>query len=209
MALPFPGFHSWLWKNPAPNPNPNPNPPANTFPNTNPNPNFPVSSADTFAALDVDAFQLSRSPKEKKNSSPQKLCGNTGNRVNKGPQRRRHSLDLDFDMVIVQPNYFSGSESEGSDWSVGWFEPHAPEFCGDVDPENSFAVLVPCYGSPSPDSFGGKGRFGQEEPSSASSTDTSKSQLWAAVLSNITKDSHAETNFYLQQWVSSLQTYPQ
>ncbi|KAI5075054.1 hypothetical protein GOP47_0011015 [Adiantum capillus-veneris] len=206
MALPFPGFHTWLWKNPSPNPNPNPNPPAHTFPNTIPNHNFPVSSADTFAALDVDAFQLSRSSNEK-NSSPQKVCGNAKRRVNKGAQRRRnHSLDLDFDMVIVQPNCFSGSESENSDWSVGWFEPHAPEFCSDGEPENSFAVIVPCYGSLSTDSCGGKARLGQEEASNVNCTTTSKSQLWAAVLSNIANDSHADTNFYLQQWVSSLQT---
>ncbi|KAJ0494707.1 hypothetical protein HanIR_Chr12g0600501 [Helianthus annuus] len=40
-----------------------------------------------------------------------------------------------------------------SDWSVGWMEPHAPEFFNSDDEDadagavadNSFAVLVPCY----------------------------------------------------------------
>lgn len=113
-------------------------------------------------------------------------------------------LDLDFDMVIVQPDYFSGSNSEGSDWSVGWFEPHAPEFCSDGEAENSFAVLVPCYGgSALPDSFGGKAWCVQEEVVNPLFNTNSKSQLW---LSNLGKDSQAETNFYLQQWVSSLKT---
>ena len=79
-------------------------------------------------------------------------------------------------MVIVTStahdhSYFSRSDSEegstGSekDWSVGWFEPHAPDFSctdevtgvegegedenEDADAENSFAVLVPCYGGAS------------------------------------------------------------
>ncbi|KAH7436286.1 hypothetical protein KP509_05G011600 [Ceratopteris richardii] len=204
MALPFPSFHHWLWKSPSPNlnPGPNPNPPANSFPSTNGNSNYPVSSADSFAALDVDAFQRRTSPRER-NSSTRKVCGNAQGKIQKGRQRRRNqSLDLDFDMVIVQPDYVSGSESEGSDWSVGWFEPHAPEFCSDGEPENSFAVLVPCYGSPSTE---GRARFGQEGSLNANSPNHSRSQLWAAVLSNITKDAHADANYYLQQWVSALQ----
>lgn len=202
MALPFPNFHGWLWRNPNPNPNP--------IPNTNPN--FPVSSADSYAALDVDAYQFSRNPDFKKSGTAaesRKVYGGNGNgnrrRLQRG-RRKIQSLDLDFDMVLVPSDYFSGSESEGSDWSVGWFEPHAPDFCSDGEPENSFAVLVPCYGSPSPDCFGGKGRFGQEENSSPHVNSNTKSQLWAAVLSNIAKDPHAETNHYLQQWLSSLQS---
>lgn len=39
----------------------------------------------------------------------------------------------------------SGSESEDSDWSIGWLEPHGPDFLCDDETDDSFAVLVPCY----------------------------------------------------------------
>ena len=32
------------------------------------------------------------------------------------------------------------------DWSVGWLEPHGLGFQSDEDSDDSFAVLVPCYG---------------------------------------------------------------
>ncbi|XP_078433259.1 uncharacterized protein LOC144704646 [Wolffia australiana] len=43
--------------------------------------------------------------------------------------------------------------SDDSDWSIGWLEPHTPDFFADAeppepDPESSFAVLVPCYARP-------------------------------------------------------------
>lgn len=40
----------------------------------------------------------------------------------------------------------SGSESDDSDWSIGWLERHDPEFENDSETDNSFAVLVRCYG---------------------------------------------------------------
>lgn len=52
-------------------------------------------------------------------------------------------------MVIVPSDgggCISGSESDGSDWSIGWLEPHPHDFCtSDGESEDSFAVLVPCY----------------------------------------------------------------
>jgi hypothetical protein len=51
--------------------------------------------------------------------------------------------------VCFHPNsvslFLSASDSNDSDWSIGWLEPHAPDFLGDVDADDSFAVLVPCY----------------------------------------------------------------
>ena len=38
------------------------------------------------------------------------------------------------------------SESDDSDWLIGWLEPHGPGFPSDDETDNSFAVLVPCYG---------------------------------------------------------------
>lgn len=57
------------------------------------------------------------------------------------------SIDPEHDMVIVP----SDSESDGSDWSIGWLEPHPHHFRdSDADSEDSFAVLVPCYRTPAP-----------------------------------------------------------
>lgn len=63
-------------------------------------------------------------------------------------EERRTRIDREYDMVIVPSDggCFSGSESDDSDWSIGWMEPHASDFQGDnSDNESSFAVLVPCY----------------------------------------------------------------
>jgi hypothetical protein len=57
-------------------------------------------------------------------------------------------VDREYDMVIVPSDgggCLSGSESDDSDWSIGWLEPQATELQTDGDPENCFAVLVPCY----------------------------------------------------------------
>ncbi|KAF5206608.1 hypothetical protein FRX31_003812 [Thalictrum thalictroides] len=47
------------------------------------------------------------------------------------------------------------SESDNSDWSIGWMEPHAPGFQTNDGMDSSFAVLVPCYGHSSKDQFSG------------------------------------------------------
>lgn len=63
-------------------------------------------------------------------------------------EERRIRIDREYDMVIVPSDggCFSGSESDDSDWSVGWIEPHASDFqSNNSDNESSFAVLVPCY----------------------------------------------------------------
>lgn len=67
-----------------------------------------------------------------------------------GEERRRRVDKEEYDMVLVRSDdvYLSGSESDESDWSIGWLEPHNPDFCDDNEEEeedNSFAVLVPCY----------------------------------------------------------------
>lgn len=62
--------------------------------------------------------------------------------------REERKIDREYDLVLVpsEGGYFSDSESEDSDWSVGWLEPHGPGFHSDDDTDDSFAVLVPCYG---------------------------------------------------------------
>lgn len=62
--------------------------------------------------------------------------------------REERKIDREYDIVLVPSDggCVSGSESDDSDWSIGWLEPHGPEFQSDDDTDNSFAVLVPCYG---------------------------------------------------------------
>ncbi|KAL6548082.1 hypothetical protein OROHE_009144 [Orobanche hederae] len=61
--------------------------------------------------------------------------------------RRITRIDREHDVVLVPSDgvCLSGSESDDSDWSIGWLEPHAPDFQCDDDVDDSFAVLVPCY----------------------------------------------------------------
>lgn len=62
--------------------------------------------------------------------------------------REERKVDREYDVVVVPSDggCVSGSESDDSDWSIGWLEPHGPGFPSDDETDNSFAVLVPCYG---------------------------------------------------------------
>ncbi|XP_044474714.1 uncharacterized protein LOC123202719 isoform X2 [Mangifera indica] len=66
----------------------------------------------------------------------------------KWQSREERKIDREYDVVIVPSDggCVSGSESDDSDYSIGWLEPHGPGFQSDEDLDNSFAVLVPCYG---------------------------------------------------------------
>ena len=62
--------------------------------------------------------------------------------------REERKIDREHDVVVVSSDggCFSGSDSDDSDWSIGWLEPHGPGFQSEEDSDDSFAVLVPCYG---------------------------------------------------------------
>jgi len=67
--------------------------------------------------------------------------------------REEAKIDKEYDLVIVPSDggfVDSDAESVDSDWSIGWLEPHGTGFSNDNDEshetDNSFAVLVPCYG---------------------------------------------------------------
>ena len=67
---------------------------------------------------------------------------------NRRRSRGEPRVDREYDMVIVPSDgggCLSGSDSDDSDWSIGWLEPLAPDLQTDGDSEGSFAVLVPCY----------------------------------------------------------------
>lgn len=70
-------------------------------------------------------------------------------RLGKVDQRR---VDTEIDGFVLPAerdgdgdDWTTCSVSDESDWSIGWFEPLSSGFQGD-DSDNSFGVLVPCYG---------------------------------------------------------------
>lgn len=65
----------------------------------------------------------------------------------KSREERIMSMHNEHDVVLVPSDgiHLSGSDTDDSDWSIGWLEPHAPDFQSDDEGDNSFAVLVPCY----------------------------------------------------------------
>ena len=109
-----------------------------------------------------------------------------GRRRRASKKWNQKKTDSEFDLVIVPADgiSMSGSDSEDSDWSVGWFEPHHSDFT-DNELEDSFAVLVPCYGSPTPQ-LGGAARspFQFEEP---------KSLPWDNILASLSRQTHEGT----------------
>lgn len=104
----------------------------------------------------------------------------------KWKSREEGSVDTESDVVLVPSDgvCLSGSESDDSDWSIGWLEPHAPEF--QSDDEGSFAVLVPCYRNDCKEFDGGP-----------------NSQFLSAI-KNL-PDDFADGKTYVEQWLSSLQ----
>ncbi len=81
----------------------------------------------------------------------------------------------------------SGSESDDSDWSIGWLEPHAPDFLSDDETDGNFAVLVPCY------------RHGCKEL-----VEDPNDHLLSAI-KNLPNEYSADGKKYIEQWLSSLQ----
>ncbi|KDP29767.1 hypothetical protein JCGZ_18702 [Jatropha curcas] len=63
--------------------------------------------------------------------------------------REERKVDKHYGDAVVVPSdggvCLSGSESDGPDWSIGWVEPHGPDFRSDEENDDGFAVLVPCY----------------------------------------------------------------
>jgi hypothetical protein len=57
--------------------------------------------------------------------------------------KEERRIDREFDAEVVPSDgvCLSGSESDDPDWSIGWFEPHGPDF----DSNDGLAVLVPSY----------------------------------------------------------------
>ncbi|KAK4393960.1 hypothetical protein Sango_1866800 [Sesamum angolense] len=57
----------------------------------------------------------------------------------KSREERSRRIDKEYDVVLVPSDgvCLSGSESDDSDWSIGWLEPHAPDFQSDDEADDS------------------------------------------------------------------------
>ncbi|XP_010531352.1 PREDICTED: uncharacterized protein LOC104807670 [Tarenaya hassleriana] len=101
--------------------------------------------------------------------------------IGKGGMRK----EVDHETVSLSDGgkCWYGSETDGPEWSVGWTEPHGPDFESNDEGDSGFLVLVPCY------------RAVVEEGSS--------NQLLSAVKNfptGISPDGHN----YMEQWLSAL-----
>ncbi|KAI3930842.1 hypothetical protein MKX01_037288 [Papaver californicum] len=112
----------------------------------------------------------------------------------KWQSRDERRIDREYDIVLVPSDggCLSGSESDDSDWSIGWMEPHGFDFISDDETE-SFAVLVPCYGRAGTATRGGD--------VSVDNSGNSRNQLLGAIV-ELTDGCSAE---YMEQWLTSLQ----
>ncbi|XP_068313313.1 uncharacterized protein, partial [Pyrus communis] len=107
--------------------------------------------------------------------------------------REERRVDREYDIVIVPSDggdILSGSESDDSDWSIGWLEPHGPGFQSDDDKsDNSYAVLVPCY-----------------SPGCKEVVEDSNNELLSAI-KNLSDEFSSDCKNYMKQWLSSLQNF--
>uniref|UniRef100_A0A2P2JC19 Uncharacterized protein MANES_13G100300 n=1 Tax=Rhizophora mucronata TaxID=61149 RepID=A0A2P2JC19_RHIMU len=103
-------------------------------------------------------------------------------------EQRRVEKQCCGDVVLVPSDggvSLSGSESDGPDWSIGWMEPHGPDFRSDEEKDDGFAVLVPCY-----------------RPGSKELVESSNNKLLSA-MKNLPYDLSSEGKNHIE-WLSSL-----
>ncbi|CAL9091620.1 hypothetical protein MUK42_20620 [Musa troglodytarum] len=97
-----------------------------------------------------DSYMGIREPdslKSAANKGP-RIRSNSRRTVKKRHNREERQIDKEYDAVLVPSDggCMSGTESDDSDWSIGWSEHLDPEFHSEKEVNDSFAVLVPCYG---------------------------------------------------------------
>ena len=128
MAVSLTHFSYWLWGGKEKKPVSNSPPLSNS------------SSEWGFALKEPETVKFPLVKGSKIAPSPRKV-------KRKWQSREERRIDREYDMVLVPSDgggCLSGSESDDSDWSVGWMEPHSPDFLSDDESDNSFTVLVPC-----------------------------------------------------------------
>ncbi|KAH0734158.1 uncharacterized protein [Solanum tuberosum] len=167
MALAFNPLSWWLWSGKHQEPKISKGTSANSSPDS--------------SLLELDTLKFTLDRRRNMSSSSRKV-------KRKWESREERKIDREYDIVLVPSDggCVSGSESDDSDWSVGWLEPHGPDFQSDDDRDDSFAVLVPCYG---------RGRADLED---------NAQDKFMQTIGNF-RDLHASGNKkFIEQWLSSL-----
>lgn len=128
MALAFTNLSWWLWSGKKKEPRIS----NGTCLNSSPESGLWESDAIKFPSVKGANIAASSSRKVKR----------------KWHSREERKIDREYDVVVVPSGEesVSGAETDDSDWSIGWLEPHGPGFQSEDDTDDSFAVLVPCYG---------------------------------------------------------------
>ncbi|KAF0914823.1 hypothetical protein E2562_031926 [Oryza meyeriana var. granulata] len=139
MAMGLNRFTQWLWPGSA----------ARVAATTHELPTAGLTSASFpdfpsgFREPDTVTFATAGAGERHRRRVRQKRAGNR-----RRSSREESRVDREFDMVIVPSDgggCLSGSESDDSDWAIGWQEKLSPELQTDGDPDSCFAVLVRCY----------------------------------------------------------------
>eukprot|EP01018_Ginkgo_biloba_P035267 Gb_14558 [translate_table: standard] len=186
----FPNITRWLWRRRDSIAQPRPT----------------KSSSQPSAAAASSSPTSASKPRGKSRGAESAVSGGQQQRHNNGKKsgprrqwrgRRESRIDTEFDSVLVptEVECMSGSESGDSDWSIGWYEPHSSELSSENGSENSFAVLVPCYGIPSgPVVESWNGDYSQK----------SNNRRRKEFMFN---GSRADNNHYVEEWLSSRQRH--
>lgn len=104
----------------------------------------------------------------------------------------KRRADTEIDGFVVPEDvgdWTSCSDSDDSDWSIGWFEPLSSRFSSDDESENSFGVLVPCYGPSSRHVVDSRGKK------------TGKTRILDTIQP---KNSSQDSQKYVEKWLESL-----
>ncbi|KAL3527546.1 hypothetical protein ACH5RR_012202 [Cinchona calisaya] len=173
MALSLTGFSWWWWSGKE---------------------KEPISNGSSMNSLSDWGFGL-REPEDLKFRSVKaaKMVSLSSRKVKRKWKSReeRRRIDKEYDVVLVPSDgvCLSGSESDDSDWSIGWLEPHAPDFQCDDEADDSFAVLVPCY----------RHDFTEFEKEPCNQ--------FLSAIKNLPNEYSAESKKHMEQWLSSLQNF--
>ncbi|XP_021727079.1 uncharacterized protein LOC110694207 [Chenopodium quinoa] len=141
------------------------------------------SSLDSSSELNVDVLKF---------PAISGTGGNLGSNSRRGRRKGRAQeggkVDKEHDVVLVPSDGggTSDNESDASDWSIGWSEPHASGFLSEDEIDGGFGVLVRCYG---------RGSGGNQDRRKNSVVNNA----------NVPELYSADGEKYMERWLSSLQ----
>ncbi|GJS75033.1 hypothetical protein Tco_0724914 [Tanacetum coccineum] len=153
-----------------------------------------ISSGSSSDSMKLSSFNK----KDAKISSQKKVKKKWNSREER--RKMMKIVDKEYDVVLVPSDgvcCLSASDDESSydsDWSIGWMEPHAPDFYQSDDEQDvndaSFAVLVPCY---------------RNDCKAFKMDDHPANNHFLNVMAN--GNFPPEGNKYMEQWIASLQNF--